>query len=121
MPQNEDTGRAGAQAGYSNADAVAKLIGATRVRPGSNDFTWEDKNIVIKTGGSGAVVTRATLSRVALVLYGYSVGEVWELYTIESSAFENLSSQSRSSGHDETYRQVTKKKLRENGNRVRLP
>ena len=117
MPQNSETGRQGRENGYNKADEIGALLGATRISNNSNEFRWDDKVIVIKTGSS-AVVTRAMLTRVAAIVYGVWTNAEWSLYEINPSVFEKLSVQSRSRNHNERYRLVRRTQIRENGRQV---
>jgi hypothetical protein len=114
MPQNTETGQQGLENGYSNADQIGALLGATRVSNNSNEFRWKGMVVVIKTGAS-AVVTRATLARVAFVVYGEKTAEGWTLYKIDPATFDHLSVQSQSRNHNENYRLVRRSKIRNNG------
>lgn len=69
MPQDSETGRQGCASGYSRADKIGALLGAERLAKNSNEFRWDSRIVVIKTGSS-AVVTRATLGRVVAIVYG---------------------------------------------------
>jgi hypothetical protein len=117
MPQNADTGRQGFENGYRRADEIGALLGADRINNNSNDFIWNERTVVIKTGPS-VIATRATLSRVAAIIYGKATSRGWDLYEIDPTTFEQLSVQSPSSGHNERYRLVTRKQIREHGRRI---
>ena len=117
MPQNSETGRQGLENGYNNADEIGALLGAARIANNSNEFRWEGKIVVIKTGSS-AVVTRATLGRVAAIVYGEETDDGWVLYEIDPTVFEELSIQSRSRNHDERYRLVRRTQIREHGRQI---
>ena len=117
MPQNSETGRQGRENGYNNADEIGALLGATRISNNSNEFRWDDKVVVIKSGSS-AVVTRAMLIRVAAIVYGERKNAEWRLYEIDPVEFENLSVQSRSRNHDENYRLVRRTQIREHGRQI---
>lgn len=119
MPQNRETGRQGRKNGYNRADKIGELLGATRISNNSNEFRWNDKVVVIKTGSS-AVVTRAMLDRVAAIVYGEWINAEWKLYKIEPTVFEGLSIQSHSRNHNENYRLVRRKQIRENGNQISI-
>jgi hypothetical protein len=69
MPQNSETGRQGYETSYNNADTIGTLLGAVRLANNSNEFRWNDRTVVIKSGSS-AVITRATLGRVTAIVYG---------------------------------------------------
>jgi hypothetical protein len=117
MPQNSETGRQGYETGYNNADEIGALLGAVRLSNSSNEFRWNARIVVIKTGSS-AVVTRATLDRVTAIIYGEETGDGWTLYEITPKVFEELSVQSRSRNHDENYRLVRRKQIRQTGRRI---
>jgi hypothetical protein len=114
MPQNSDTGRAGYENGYGAADEIGKLLGAERIGSKSNEFVLGQTKILIKTGSS-AVVTRATLARIDFIIYGFKTSDGWQLYKIDPETFEKHSSQSQSGNHDESYRLVRKKQIKEYG------
>ncbi len=116
MPQDDDSGRRGRLNGYRNADLIGEQLGAVRISQRSNEFQWNDRIILIKTGSS-AIVTRATLERVQAVIYGVAV-DGWTLYEIDPETFEELSVASASRNHDETYRRVRRTQIRENGRRL---
>lgn len=82
MPQNSDTGRRGLENGYRRADEIGALLGAVRINRSSNEFRWEDRIVLIKTGPS-IIVTRATLRRVTAIICGKETRSGWELYEIE--------------------------------------
>jgi hypothetical protein len=117
MPQNADTGRQGLWNGYSNADQIGDLLGAVRVASNSNKFRWNDRIVVIKTGSS-AVVTHATLAKVAAVVYGDETNTGWVLYEIDPETFEQLSVRSQSNNHNEDYRLVRRSQIREHGQQI---
>lgn len=117
MPQNSETGRQGYETGYKNADEIGALLGAIRLSNDSNEFRWNGRIVVIKTGSS-AVVTRATLGRVTAIVYGEETDNGWTLYEIAAKIFEKLSVQSHSRKHDENYRLVRRKQIRETGRRI---
>ncbi len=117
MPQNADTGRQGHENGYNNADQIGELLDAVRVTRISNEFRWNGRIVVIKTGPS-AVVTRATLARVAAVVYGDETNTGWALYEIDPETFEQLSVRSQSSNHNENYRLVRRSQIREHGGQI---
>ena len=117
MPQNSKTGRQGYETGYNNADAIGVLLGAVRLSNKSNEFRWDGRTVVIKTGSS-AVVTRATLGRVTAIVYGEETDNGWTLYEIVPKIFEELSIQSRIRNHDESYRLVRRKQIQETGRRI---
>jgi hypothetical protein len=119
MPQNSETGRQGRKNGYSRADQIGALLGATRISNNSNEFRWDDKVVVIKTGSS-AVVTRAMLTRVNAIVYGERTNAEWRLYEIDPTVFEKLSIQSRSKNHNEKYRLVRRTQMREHGRQIPL-
>jgi hypothetical protein len=81
MPQNADTGPQGLENGYRRANEIGALLGAARISNNSNDFRWEGRTVVIKTGSS-VVVTPATLRRAAAIIYGKETRNGWELYEI---------------------------------------
>ena len=117
MPQNPETGRQGLENGYNNADAIGSPLGAVRLANNSNEFRWRGRVVVVKTGSS-AVVTRATLARVAVIVYGEQTAAGWELYEIDPATFERLSVASRSRKHNENYRLVRRTQIRDNGRRI---
>jgi hypothetical protein len=117
MPQNADTGRQGLENGYRRADEIGAVLGAVRINRNSNEFRWEERIVVIKTGPS-IIVTRATLRRVTAIIYGKESRNGWELYEIDPTTFELLSVQSQSSGHNENYRLVRQTQIRGHGRRV---
>lgn len=114
MPQSTETGRQGYKNGYGNADQIGALLGAKRISKNSNEFLWNGKVVVIKTGQS-AVVTRAMLAKVGAVVYGEKMGDGWVLYEIDPAAFERLSVRSQSNNHDENYRLVRRSQIKDNG------
>ncbi len=114
MPQNAESGCQGLEHGYRNADLIGALLGATRIANNSNEFRWKGRTVVIKTGSS-VVVTRATLARVATVVYGEETASGWVLYEIDPATFEGLSVTSQSSKHNENYRLVRRTQIRDNG------
>ena len=117
MPQNSETGRKGRENGYNRANQIGALIGAARLTNSSNEFRWNDRNVVIKTGSS-AVVTRAMLARVAAIVYGEETDDGWILYEVAPTIFEELSIQSRSKNHDEKYRLVRRTQIRKHGRQI---
>ena len=119
MPQDSETGRQGCASGYSRADKIGALLGAERLAKNSNEFRWDSRIVVIKTGSS-AVVTRATLGRVAAIVYGEETNDGWILYEIAPTLFEALSIQSRSRNHDENYRLVRRTQIRDHGRQVTI-
>jgi len=120
MPQNADTGRQGRENGYRRADEIGALLGAARTSTNSNDFRWEGRTVVIKTGSS-VVVTRATLSRITAIIHGARTYNGWVLYEIDPITFEQLSVQSRSSKHNQNYRLVRQRQIRDHGHRIAVP
>ena len=118
MPQTRETGHQGRQNGYKRADSIGALLGAARLAEASNVFQWGGRVVLIKTGSS-AVVTRATLDRVAAIVYGEETKDGWILYEIAPTTFEALSAQSCSTKHDEKYRLVRRAQIREHGRRIR--
>jgi hypothetical protein len=119
MPQTSETGRQGRENGYNRADAIGALLGAARLAKNSNEFEWGGRIVLIKTGPS-AVVTRATLSRVAAIVYGEETNDGWILYEIAPTIFEALSVQSCSRKHGENYRLVRRTQIREHGRKIRV-
>jgi hypothetical protein len=117
MPQNSVTGRQGRDNGYSKADEIGTVLGAARLSSKSNEFRWDGRIVVIKTGSS-AVVTRAILGKVAAIVYGEETDGGWILYEIAPTIFEELSVQSRSRNHDEKYRLVRRTQIREHGRQI---
>jgi hypothetical protein len=117
MPQNWETGRLGRENGYKRADEIGALLGAARLSNKSNEFQWDARIVVIKTGSS-AVVTRATLRRVAAIVYGEKTGGGWRLYEMTPTKFAELSVQSHSRNHDENYRLVRRTQIREHGGEI---
>ena len=117
MPQNHKTGREGLENGYSRANQIGALIGAERLSNSSNEFRWNGRIVVIKTGSS-AVVTRAMLNRVAAVVYGEKKDGDWILYKITSQKFEVLSDQAQSKNHAEKYRRVHRTQIRKYGQKI---
>jgi ribosomal protein L25 (general stress protein Ctc) len=117
MPQNAVTGRQGLVNGYNNADQIGVLLGAVRLANNSNEFRWQGRVVVIKTGSS-VVVTRATLGRVAAVIYGEETDNGWILYELDPATFEQLSVQSRSRIHNENYRLVRRTQIRDHGRSI---
>jgi hypothetical protein len=117
MGQTIESGRRGAASGLINADEIAAIIGATRIKPYINVFQLGERLIVIKTGPS-AVITEATLSRVDAVFYGEQTDGGWMIYEINPQTYQGLSVPSRSRKHDERYRQVRKTQIRQHGHRV---
>lgn len=117
MPQDSDTGRQGFENGYRRADEIGALLGAVPISRASNEFRWGERIVVIKTGSS-IVVTRATLDRVAAIIYGKRTQKGWDLYEIDPTTFERLSVQSQSSKHDQNYRLVRQTQIRTHGHRI---
>jgi len=117
MPQNLETGRLGRENGYKRADEIGALLGAARLSNKSNEFQWDGRIVVIKTGSS-AVVTRATLRRVAAIVYGEKTGGGWRLYEMTPAKFAELSVQSHSRNHDENYQLVRRTQIREHGGEI---
>jgi hypothetical protein len=117
MGQTRETGDEGRKNGYRRADEIAALIGAVRVSPISNEFESAGRRIVIKTGPS-AVITEATLSRVEAVFYGEYRDGGWAVYELDPQSYRGLSVPSRSTNHDESYRQVRKTQIRQFGRKV---
>ena len=120
MPQNLKTGRQGRENGYKNANEIGALLGAARIFSNSNEFRWNNKVVVIKTGSS-AVVTRAMLARVTAIVYGKKKNSEWKLYEIDPKEFEKLSIQSSSRNHNENYRLVRRTQIREHGREIHIP
>lgn len=48
MPQDRESGRRAAEWGLKTADAIAKALGATKIRNGSNECLFEGRRVVIK-------------------------------------------------------------------------
>jgi hypothetical protein len=117
MPQDRESGERGRRHGYSRADMIAELIGAVRLSTKSNEFEWKGSHIAIKTGSS-PVVTRNMLGRADAIVYGHEHRGGWVVYSISPEIFERLSVQSRSSQHNENYRQVRGGLIREHGTRI---
>ena len=117
MPQDRETGRKGAEKGYSNADVIGALIRAERIGKNSNEFLWGDRRVVIKSGPS-AVVTEATLSRVDAVIFGEQQGGGWVVYEVDPQTYQQASVASKSPSHDDSYRQVSKVQIRQIGRQV---
>jgi hypothetical protein len=95
------------------------MLGARRISYKSNEFQWGNKRVVIKTG-SATVVTRAMISRVSSIVYGEWKIDGWNLYEIDTDVFEKLSIQSRSRNHNENYRFVRGKQIKENGRHINV-
>lgn len=117
MPQNADTGRRGLENGYRKADEIGALLGAVRINRSSNEFRWENRIVLIKTGPS-IVAIRDTLRRVTAIICGKETRNGWELYEMDPTTFEQLSVQSQSSGHNENYRLVRQGQIRDHGRRI---
>ena len=118
MPQDAESGRQGLKKGYARADKIGGILGAERLSKTSNEFLWGNRRIVIKTGPN-PVVTRNMLERVEAIIFGEEDDQEWVLYEIDPVTFERISEPSRSSGHDESYRQVSKSKLYSHGRVIR--
>lgn len=119
MAQTSETGRKGCENGYKRADEIGILLSAVRLSKKSNEFRWGDRIVVIKTGPS-AVVTRASLGRVAAIVYGEKNDDDWFLYEISPIKFEGLSRPSRSARHSDNYRLVSGTRIREQGKKNSL-
>ena len=114
MPQDSETGRQGYENGYERANHIGSLIGATRIGRASNEFTWRERRVAIKTGPS-VVLTRSTLSRIDAIVYGYQEQGVWTLYEMAPRRFEELSVSSQSRKHTDDYRLVRRAQFLEHG------
>ena len=119
MPQDSETGRQGLENGYNHAGVIAELLNAKRVSNNSNEFDWAGSRVVIKTGSS-AVVTRAILDRVDVVVYGEETDEGWAIYRVEPRVFNENSIQSQSKNHNENYRLVRRSQIRKIGEPIFL-
>jgi hypothetical protein len=74
MIQNQQTGAGGDRFGRTTAPKIAKAIGATMVRKGSNEATLNDRRIVIKCAAPGTVsvgVSKKMLVRLDGVLAAF--------------------------------------------------
>jgi len=103
----------------NRANQIGALLDAVRLGNNSNEFPWNDRVVVTKTGPYVAT-TRATLARVAVVIYGVSRNDGWLLYEIDPTTFEQLSVPSQSGSHTENYRLVGRRDIIDNGERILL-
>jgi hypothetical protein len=99
MPQNRQTGRQGHENGYRNADNLANRLNANRVSKQSNEFEMGGRRVLLKTGDRGAVVSGATLERVAAVIYGYQDHYRWKAFELAPRAFREHGAPSQSTSH----------------------
>jgi hypothetical protein len=103
MLQDRESGNRARRWGYENARNVASYLGATLVNPGkSNEATWNNRRILIKSahyGVSEIGATPATLNRVdAIIAALQDRNSAYSLYEITPLWFRQNMKQSRSSG-----------------------
>ena len=86
MPQNRESGAAGAEYGHRMAQALTKLLVAEKIASGSNEVVWQGRRAVIKScrpRTSSFGVTATMLPRLDSVLAALEdddgIVQVWEL------------------------------------------
>jgi hypothetical protein len=102
MPQDKDTGAAGDAFGRDTARKVAKAIGATMARPGSNEADRAGRRIVIKcakAGNNQVGVTYSMLARLDAVIAAFQRSDSrFDLYELASAVYQQQMSPTRSLG-----------------------
>ena len=103
MPQDRESGDRARRWGYQNAQNVAAHIGATIINPRrSNEAMWNNRRILIKSAHYGDPeigATLVTINRIdSIVAALQDQDNVFSLYEITPSWFQQNMRQSRSSG-----------------------
>ena len=101
MPQDRESGNKARRWGYENARNVAAHLGATLINPGrSNEATWNNRRILIKSAHYGDPqigATIATLNRISAVIAALQDKDRdYSLYEVPSTWFLQHMSPSRS-------------------------
>jgi hypothetical protein len=119
MGQTRETGHRGHENGYRNADAFAARLEAKRLSSQSNEFEMSGRRVLLKTGDRGAVVSGATLDRVAAVIYGYQDHERWCAFELSPNDFRAHGVPSRSKSHEgRDFLQLSKTQCRKLGRQL---
>lgn len=104
MPQDQETGAAGRAYGLRMGNALAKLLGAAKLSPTSNEVRWNGKTAVIKAcrpKTSSFGVTAAMLQRLDSVLVALEDerGNI-QVHDLPAESFRSSMCDSRSSGSE---------------------
>jgi hypothetical protein len=100
MPQDRETGAAGREYGLKMARGIAKCMGVSMHRAGSNEVRWQDGLAVIKScrpATSSFGVTASMLSRLDTILAAFEDdhGEV-QVWALSAAKFRAAMYDSRS-------------------------
>lgn len=102
MPQNQLTGAAGNAFGRDTAPKIARAIGATMSRPGSNEAHWKGRRVVIKCakyGNNRVGVTYQMIETVDAILAAFQRSDGrFEMFELDPQTYQRTMIETRSTG-----------------------
>ena len=102
MAQDEQSGAAGDAFGRDMAPKIARAIGATMVRPGSNEAALNGARVVIKSGGPrtrSVGVSKKMLSHLSAVVAAFQTTDgAFDVFLLPVEIYKNHMIETRSKG-----------------------
>lgn len=103
MPQDRESGRRAAKWGLETADAIAPILGAAKVRKGSNECIFEGRRVVIKCAHISNLyvgVLSEMLERVEMIIGAFERTDgAFDLRTLSRDEYRGLMRTSKSRSH----------------------
>jgi hypothetical protein len=103
MPQDQESGRRAAKWGLETAAAIAAILGAAKVRKGSNECIFEGRRVVIKCAHIGNLyvgVLSEMLERVEMIIGAFERTDgAFDLRTLSRDEYRGLMRPSKSLSH----------------------